>query len=37
MQTFSHAVSHSHVANDGKINFILNKVENTNKQLNKSK
>ena len=37
MQKVLHAVSHSHVANDGKNNYILNKVDNTNKQLNKRK
>ena len=37
MQTVSHAVSHIHVANDGKTNSILNKVDDTNKQLNKKK
>ena len=37
MQKKSHTVSHRHVVNDGKTNSILNKVDNANKQLNKSK
>ena len=37
MQTVSHAVSHIHAVNDGKISSILNKLDNANKKLNKSK
>ena len=37
MQTVSHAVSHRHAENDSKTNYILNKEDDANKQLNKRK